>query len=99
MEPPDDDARWEAIKSGIVMFLAFIVFGSIPLIMVTLGDADAAVAKNSFALAVGATGFALFVMGAAKSRFTPRKWYSTGAETLVLGAACAAIAWSTGYAV
>merc|ERR1712177_29025 len=82
------------IKSGFVMFLAFIFFGLIPLLgYVILPFADPAIAwYYLLGFAVIVTCFALFLLGAIRSIYGVTKWYRNGLETLILGVVCAGIA-------
>jgi hypothetical protein len=52
-----------------------------------------------FASACIITGSVLFFMGAIKSWFTTQHWIHAGTETLLLGGACATVAYTIGHMV
>lgn len=69
----DDDDPYEAHKKGVVTFGAFVLFGSVPLIVYLAlnsvdWDTDLPV---TFIIAAVATAITMFLLGAAKARFTP----------------------------
>jgi VIT1/CCC1 family predicted Fe2+/Mn2+ transporter len=77
MMPPDDSDRWAPLKQGFVCFIAFVIFGLVPLIgfiALYLIDPSAA-SKDSdlgrvLGIAYGLTVFTLFVMGITKAKLT-----------------------------
>lgn len=83
-------------KAGMVTFLAFIVVGSIPL-LVFIADvvADGSIA-SPFVWSAGLTGLAFFAIGAVKSRFVAGHWWYEGLETLTVGTIAAALAYGVG---
>jgi len=98
--PPDDYAM-ESFKEGIIMFCSFAFFGSLPLlgyviIPVTFPDLDENVLFNTACIV---TGIVLFIMGCIKSNFSASAWYVSGTETLLLGGACATLAYTIGQVV
>jgi DNA damage-binding protein 1 len=104
---PTAGANGEALREGALMFAAFVALGLVPLVGYVALPAmcGAAFPENCgaaqfnpdarFAAACVVTSAALFGLGAAKARFVGRKWYALGAESLALGAACAAVAYGT----
>lgn len=74
--PPEDDERWAPLKQGLVCFLAFVLFGMVPLIgfiMVYLIDPDAGKDDNPvkvLGIACGLTLIMLFIMGVTKAKLT-----------------------------
>jgi len=78
MMPPDDSDKWAPVKQGLVCFIAFVLFGLVPLlgfIIVYLIDPDAANPEDGglgriLALAYGLTCVTLFIMGVTKSKLT-----------------------------
>jgi VIT1/CCC1 family predicted Fe2+/Mn2+ transporter len=73
--PPEDDDRWAPVKSGLVCFFAFVLFGLVPLIAFIIlfaVDPDGAASDEHTVLGIacGLTGFTLFSMGVAKARLT-----------------------------
>lgn len=100
LQVPDDDYVWESFREGVVMFFSFAFFGSLPLLgyiliplyLVYLTD-------YLFTTACVITGVVLFIMGSIKSLFSSSNWFQSGAETLVLGGACATIAYTVGQSM
>lgn len=95
---PEANAHIESIKDGFLMFLAFVIFGSAPLLGYIalpklLGIDDP---HDLFLAACGVTGATLFTLGAAKSTFVNGNPIRLGSETLALGALCALCAYSAG---
>ncbi|CAM9160095.1 unnamed protein product [Discosporangium mesarthrocarpum] len=93
----DDDT----IKEGFIMFLSFATFGAMPLLgYVVVPFIYPELSINAlFIVACAVTGASLFAMGAIKSQFGTLAWYSSGAEMLLLGGACAALAYLIGMGV
>jgi len=77
-------------KSSLCTFLSFLLFGMIPLIPYILSF------SHAFGLSCLFTGATFFVIGSIKGRWSPRSWYFSGFETLVIGAATAALAYYIG---
>jgi vacuolar iron transporter family protein len=65
----DLDDQWEPLKQGAVMFLSFILFGSVPLFAYLLRYQGSGI-DETFWLACGFTGVALLVLGAIKGHLT-----------------------------
>jgi len=82
---------------GAVTFVAFLVFGFIPLTVfvgaIVLGAGES---TPLFEYCLGATGSALFCVGALRARFTFRSWIRSGVEILLLGGAAGAVAYYVG---
>lgn len=97
---PEPDAHCEAIKDGFLMFLAFVFFGSMPLlgyiIFPMVVPPEYALPQNLFLVACFVTGATLFCLGATKAKFVNGNPVRLGAETLALGALCAFCAYSAG---
>lgn len=98
---PPDDYKMESFKEGILMFCSFAFFGALPLlgyviIPSTFPDLDEIFLFYS---ACVITGLVLFIMGCIKSNFSASAWYTCGAETLLLGGACATVAYTIGQVV
>lgn len=81
------------LMSGFSTFLAFLVFGSIPLLPYFLGF------ENPFETALVSTIIAFFLIGAIKSKWSLASWWRSGAETLVIGVLASATAYYIGYFV
>lgn len=101
LQVPEEDHKVETMKEGVVMFCAFASFGSLPLLgyvvipalFPTLGE------DVLFAAACVVTGLVLFGMGCLKSIFCSANWFICGLETLLLGGACATVAYTVGQFV
>jgi DNA damage-binding protein 1 len=83
------------------MFCSFAAFGSFPLLgYVIIPASFPDLGKETlFATACIVTGVVLFIMGCVKSIFSAAKWYWCGLETLLLGGACATVAYTIGQFV
>jgi len=83
------------------MFCAFAFFGSLPLLgYVIIPAAFPDLPEEAlFTSACVVTGLVLFVMGCVKSMFSSTHWFVSGTETLMLGGACATVAYVIGQYV
>merc|ERR1712087_59081 len=103
--PGEDDGVLDSFRDGVVMFCSFAVFGMIPIAgfavvpLLLPGLTD----RQLFALACAFTALALVSLGAFKARFHDKydywQYLRSGLETLVLGGACAAVAFIVGRTV
>jgi vacuolar iron transporter family protein len=101
LQVPEPNHVQASMKEGVVMFAAFAFFGALPLLGYVvipmlfphLG------AEYLFTSACIITGCVLFFMGAIKSWFTTQHWAHAGTETLLLGGACATVAFTIGQVV
>ncbi|MGV3504552.1 MAG: VIT1/CCC1 transporter family protein [Adhaeribacter sp.] len=85
-----------AWKAALATFSAFVLLGIIP-VMPFLGNYLFRYQLNQpFLWSSVATAGAFFAIGAIKSRFVNKPWYSSGLETLLLGGAAAVIAFLVG---
>lgn len=101
LKVPEDDHVTESFKEGIVMFCSFAAFGAFPLLGYVIIPASFPnlPPESLFTCACIVTGIVLFAMGCVKSLFSTSKWYFCGLETLLLGGACASVAYSIGQYV
>src|SRR5262249_9022303 len=82
---------------GLVTFVAFVVFGSVPLIGYVLsflmghGGTD-----HLFKFCLISTAVALFGVGASRARFSLQSWMRSGFEILLLGGTAGAVAYYVG---
>ncbi|KAL7547454.1 hypothetical protein ACHAWF_011739 [Thalassiosira exigua] len=98
LQVPEEDHKIESMKEGVVMFCSFASFGSLPLLgyvvipalFPQLGE------EVLFTAACVVTGLVLFGMGCVKSIFSATNWFICGLETLLLGGACATVAYTIG---
>ncbi|WP_407493347.1 VIT1/CCC1 transporter family protein [Pseudooceanicola sp. MF1-13] len=92
MHDPDDE---DPGINGLFTFGSFIVFGSVPLVPYFIGDAT----QGTFYASVIATFSALFGLGLLRWYATREKLIRAVAETVFLGALCAAVAFGVGWLV
>lgn len=78
------------MRAALATFGAFLVAGSVPLLPFVLGFSDA------FRTSIILTLVTFFLIGTAKSRWSLSSWWKSGAETLLIGAVAAAIAYGVG---
>lgn len=85
------------IIAGAVTFLAFLVFGFIPLSVYSYaylwGDPSS---DGLFPYCLVATGIALFAVGAYRARITFQSWIKSGLEILIVGGVTGALAYLVG---
>jgi len=101
LQVPEEDHVKESFREGVVMFCSFAGFGAMPLlgyviIPGTFPDLDE---QFLFISACVVTGIVLFFMGSVKSFFSSQNWFQAGVETLLLGGACATVAYTIGQLV
>ena len=101
LQVPEEDHEMEAMKEGVVMFCSFAIFGAMPLLGYAIFPASFPHwnEQDLFAAACVITGAVLFLMGCVKSLFSTSRWYLCGLETLLLGGACATVAYTLGQFV
>lgn len=95
--PPEDHVK-ESLQEGLIMFLSFAAFGALPLLGYVIIPAMNPNLESSelFLAACIVTGIVLFLMGLLKSKFCAKNWVYCGVETLLLGGACATVAYTLG---
>jgi VIT1/CCC1 family predicted Fe2+/Mn2+ transporter len=86
IDPDEQPSPWVAAVSS---FVCFSVGAAVPLLPFLLG-------ATSLLLALGCGGVGLFVAGALVSRFTNRRWWTSGLRQLVLGGLAAAATYGIG---
>ena len=91
---PDDR---QPLRSALATFVAFIVAGSVPLLIYLLGLVIPIEPAISFPLAIALSALALFGLGAAKVFVTERSWFRSGLEMLLVGGLTAGVAYLVGY--
>ncbi|KAL7563390.1 hypothetical protein ACA910_016491 [Epithemia clementina (nom. ined.)] len=101
LQVPEENHVTESMKEGFVMFCSFACFGAMPLLGYVLIPVlfPGLGPDILFWSACCITGVVLFCMGVVKSFFTTQHGFYTGMETLLLGGACATVAYSVGQLV
>ena len=98
LQVPEEDHVEESMKEGCVMFASFAFFGALPLLGYVVIPILFPELSSDFlftAACIG-TGCVLFFMGTLKSLVTSQHWIRAGTETLLLGGACATVAYTIG---
>jgi VIT1/CCC1 family predicted Fe2+/Mn2+ transporter len=90
------DEHKSAGKAGLVTFLAFLLVGTIPLLVYFVALATDGDLPAPFLWASILTGIAFFLVGAIKSTFVATKWWYEGLETLAVGGVAASLAYGVG---
>ncbi|MEP2715329.1 VIT1/CCC1 transporter family protein [Pseudophaeobacter sp.] len=80
----------QPMRAALATFAAFLLVGLVPLLPFLLGLASA------FAISIWLTLVTFFVIGAVKSHWSLTPWWRSGAETLAIGGAAAALAYGVG---
>lgn len=78
------------IVAGAMTFIAFLLFGMIPLLPYVLK------AQNAFVWATVLTGLSFFLLGTLKSKWSMERAWLSGIKTFVLGAVAASLAYGVG---
>lgn len=94
-----DDEETTPLEKGAAMFVAFTVFGAMPLFGYLLTELLARGATYHFQLSVLITGFTLFALGTIKSTFGAGEWFRSGTEVTLIGGAAACVAFYTAKGV
>lgn len=86
-------------RSAAITFVAFVAFGSLPLLVFVAQSVAGIDLDAPFAWSAVLTAVAFFAVGTLKSRFVEQAWWKAGSETLVLGGAAALLAYVVGLAL
>lgn len=92
VQPPEDDNPG---VNGIVTFVSFVLFGSLPLLPYVLGSAD----TRRLTLSALATLIALTTLGLLRWLATGERLKVSVLETVGVGSLCAAVAYAVGWMV
>jgi vacuolar iron transporter family protein len=87
------------VKGAWWTFLSFISIGFIPLLGYTAMAVFDFQLLEMFWVTAGFTLFALFLVGAVRSKFSMRSWITSGLETMSIGGVAAVIAYVVGAAL
>jgi VIT1/CCC1 family predicted Fe2+/Mn2+ transporter len=85
--PASIRSAWRAASST---FAAFVACGLVPVLPFLIGM------EQAFAAACLTTAVVFATIGAVKSLWSPRPWWRSGFETLVVGSGAAAVAYGIG---
>lgn len=101
LQVPEDNHVEQSMKEGVIMFCSFAFFGAMPLLgyVIIPWSFPALGPDILFRAACAVTALVLFLLGSIKSSFSRTNWFLSGLETLVLGGACATVAFTIGYFV
>lgn len=88
---PEENDTMESLKDGFVMFFSFAFFGMVPILGFVIVPmlVPGMTLHELFASACIITALALFGLGAFKAHFHDKRYLRSGAETTLLGGACA----------
>lgn len=78
------------LKSAVITFMAFMIFGLIPLAPYIFK------AQDPFMYAIILTGLAFFAVGSMKSKWSLESFFISGLKTTLIGACAAVLAYVTG---
>ena len=94
--PPDEP---HPLEKGLAMFVAFTLFGAMPLLGFVLTALFAQGSAFSFQISMAITAVTLFALGAIKTSFGAGVWWKSGLEVTGIGGAAAFVAFFTAKAV
>lgn len=86
-------------RAAATTFGAFVMFGSLPLLVFALQATVDLDITAPFAWSAVLAGVAFFAVGTFKARFVDQAWWKAGVETLALGGAAALLAYVVGIAL
>jgi VIT1/CCC1 family predicted Fe2+/Mn2+ transporter len=81
------------LKAAASTFASFVLCGAVPLLPFLVG------APAAFHMALVMTALVFFLIGSTKSRWSPVRWWRSGAETMAIGLGAAGLAFVIGYAL
>jgi VIT1/CCC1 family predicted Fe2+/Mn2+ transporter len=94
-----DEEETTPLEKGFAMFVAFTLFGAMPLLGFLLTELLASGTGPGpgyhFQLSVAITAFTLFALGTVKSTFGAGTWWKAGGEVTIVGGAAACVAFYT----
>mmetsp|Transcript_4265 Transcript_4265/g.19349 ORF Transcript_4265/g.19349 Transcript_4265/m.19349 type:complete len:282 (+) Transcript_4265:61-906(+) len=96
MPPDEDDQPW---KNGVVTFVAFVFFGFIPLLSYVTANATGASDSVNFIVACVLTGVTMFLLGAAKAKFTNQSMLRSALLMLLNGGMAAVAAYLVSWGI
>lgn len=88
--------RRSEYRAGLATLVAFVVVGSLPLLVYVYDLAVSGNVEHPFAWSAVMTAFAFLAIGGTKSRFVDQSWWRSALETLVVGGLAATLAYAVG---
>jgi len=89
------DEERSPFRAGAATFLSFLAAGFMPLAVYVLSHFLPV--RNTFPIAVAATGATLFTVGSLRTYVTGKRWWLSGLEILFVGGIAAAAAYLVGF--
>ena len=89
----------DPVRAAATTFGAFLLVGALPLAVFIYDALPFGDVADPFAWSAALTGLAFFTVGALKAGIVGQRWWRSGAETLLIGGAAAALAFLTGVAL
>lgn len=86
-------STFHPVRHAFATFVAFIIFGSIPLLGYLPHDAFR---ESAFLLSAIITGIGMFVLGSLRAIVNTRRWYMCGLENFTIGVIAALVAYYCG---
>jgi vacuolar iron transporter family protein len=87
------------IEKGLAIFVAFTLFGSMPLLGFVITAMLDRGSEHSFQLSIAITASTLFALGGIKTSFGVGVWWKSGLEVTIIGGAAACVAYFTAQVV
>jgi len=94
-----DTSKKNARRTSVVTFIAFVIVGLIPLSPYIIGALTQSDSPHLFTYSAGMTLVAFYIIGVLKGTFTQKSKHIAALQTVLLGAAAAAISYGVGYAL
>jgi len=88
-----------AVKAGLITFVAFILIGVIPLLTFLINWVTPGAIAQPFLWSSILTLISFFIVGVTKGHYITHSWLRAGLETLIIGTIAAALAYGIGYAL
>ncbi len=83
------------LRNSVVTFFSFVIAGVVPILPFLVIFAS----PSNFSYSIGVSLIALFLIGAFRTVFTRKNWFTSGLEMLILGGVAAGIAYGVGFLI
>jgi len=97
--PREEDEGCDIVINGVVMFFAFLIFGSVPVWVYLIMHFVYDNLTWTYIISSAATALSTFLLGAAKSRYTQETWFREGLQMVLNGGAATLMAYILGYSL